>query len=67
MPCYDGSDERLWAMVDRMKIAQRIACPELGYSTNEARYVDVHEWEMATKQSWNNFINNPVNQKLYFK
>lgn len=61
-----GSDRRLWDMVDRMKINQRIACPEAGYPASEARFLSTKEWEEYTGKSWNSFVNNGHNQSKFY-
>lgn len=33
-------------------IAGRIACPEAGYSTSEARFPDIKAWEEYYKEDW---------------
>ena len=39
------------------KVQERIACPEIGYPYSEAIYFNIKEWEISTRQKWEDICN----------
>ncbi len=43
-----------------MKVAFRIACPEVGYPESEAMYPTVADWEKKYKRNWSEFLSRMI-------
>ncbi|QIG73024.1 hypothetical protein EVB99_033 [Rhizobium phage RHph_N3_19] len=50
------ADDWKLAFEMEMKVAFRIACPEIGYPESEAQYPTVEAWERNYKKDWNKFL-----------
>lgn len=61
------AERRLWEMEDRIRISQRIACPEAGYPVSEAKYATTQEWEKSTGKKWLDYINRADIQQRFYK
>jgi len=52
----DGVGNWMIAWERAMRIAHRIACPELDYPASEAKYSTVEEWEKDHNIKWLDFL-----------